>query len=131
MSKGQSFLAELESMQEDVARELFEDEQEIYRVLAPDGVPFGMQDNVLSDNDKIIQYVTQFRGNPQAQQIWIRNRVNASISQLDAAGISLDMAATEDTRVYEAAMEAAIYYSYRMEGLLKTFKRREGIPDES
>lgn len=128
MSKGQSFLAELESMQQEVAQQLFDDEQEIYHLLAPDGVPFGMQDHVLSDPDKIVQYVTQFRGNPPAQQIWIRNRVNASISELDAAGISLDMAASEDTRVYEAAMEAAIYYSYRMEGLLKTFKRREGIP---
>lgn len=120
-----SYLAEMDEMQDMVAQSLFDDEQAIYAVLAPDGVPFGMQDHVLDTPSKVQQYLLGFKGNPQAQQQWISERVQESINMLEDAGVPVEAAAQNDTRVWEGAMEAALYYSAKMESMVAQFEKRK------
>ena len=121
-----SYLAAMEEMQREVAQSLYDDEQAILKALAPDGVPFGMQDHVLDNNAKLSQYLLGFKDNVPAQQAWIQQRVQEGTAMLQNAGVPVEAAAQNDARVWEAAFQAAVYYSYKMEGLLRVHQRRNG-----
>ena len=119
-----SYLAEMEEIQTEVAQSLYDDEVAILNALAPNGVPFGMQDHVLNNNAQMGKYLLGFKGQVPAQQAWIQQRVQENADMLMSAGVPLYAAAANDTRVWEIAAEAAIYYSYKMEGLLAAHMKR-------
>lgn len=119
-----TFIAEMEQIGQEVAEWLNEQQQDVLNAMAPNGVPFGLTDKELTRPERLQDYLEHFRGNPDAQANWIRTRVQQTIQELETKGV--DPAAIASVHPYEVAMNAAIYYSYKMELLMKQHEKKVG-----
>lgn len=106
---------QMESVIEEVSTGLAESTVAIMRALIPDGRGFGQK--LQHPNDQVLYYLQNLRGNPDAWDKWIQDRVKQIEERLLAAGVPEEDVgkATPFNRVQAEALE----YSSRMERMMQ------------
>lgn len=86
--------------------------------LSPDGRVFGMKK--LNEQEQIVMYRTQLRGNPQAWEDWINERVNSIKELISKSGLGEDV--IRAVHPYDVVERFAVKFSSRMERLMQEYE---------
>ena len=113
MPDGDTFVDDLERIVGLVSDWAVDTVNMVVEELSPDGRPFGMRQ--LTDHERLTEHV-ELRGNPEAWENWINERVLQIIQTLEGSGIAPDRIAA--IQPYDIMAAHAIDYSREMEQLI-------------